>query len=80
MSRHFTTYFRLGRGTFGAVVLAHDRSSGFPAAVKIIKLHDYNDPPDERERRRALIKREVRLMRGIEHVSTFSLFDNARTY
>ncbi|KAI0691056.1 kinase-like domain-containing protein [Cytidiella melzeri] len=66
-SQYLLSGTELGRGTFGAVVLAHNRTSGVPVAVKVIKVGGDETPREERLRRQALIRREVRVMERLQH-------------
>ena len=49
--------------------VAYNRITGHPVAVKMLNLSVPGQLAEERHRRKLLIKREVKIMSGIKHVS-----------
>jgi serine/threonine protein kinase len=56
---------KIGRGAYGTVYEAVDRTSGYKFAIKVVDLSGQDDV----EAARAILHREIKLMQQVKHVS-----------
>jgi hypothetical protein len=56
---------KIGRGAYGTVYEAVDRTSGYKFAIKVVDLSGHDDV----EAARAMLHREIKVMQRVKHVS-----------